>query len=158
MLIGSEFLSFMFLIVYVGAIAVLFLFVVMMLNIKFMSYYKVNDWSVILVGFIFFFSFIYQVVLILNYTFETPAKISFILLWNNWFVQYNTLNNVQVVGNILYTKYGFLFIICGFILFTAMIGVIVLTMHKRSDLRTQNINVQLQRLALYTTRFLNLRK
>lgn len=157
LLIGSEFLAFLFFIVYVGAIAVLFLFVIMMLNVKLISY-KTNIWSITIIGFILLFNFFLQINFILNNMFELSEKVTRLPSWNNWFMQFDILNNVQAIGNVLYTKYSLLFIMCGFILFIAMIGVIVLTMHQRSNLHKQCINVQLQRVPSYSIKFINLKK
>lgn len=132
LLIGAEFLSFLFLIVYVGAIAVLFIFVIMMLNLK-LSSYKISSWSTILVGFILFFNFIFQILISLNYNFNFLDKINFLPLWNNWIIQHNdVLSNIRVLGDVLYTKYAFIFVLSGFSLFISMISVIVLTMHQRT--------------------------
>lgn len=158
LLIGAEFLSFLFLIVYVGAIAVLFLFVIMMLNIKFLIY-KVNIWSVIPIGIILTLNFILQTIIVVNYNLEFIKfqKIP-ILSWYNWVAENIILANLQVIGETLYTKYGILFIICGISLFISMIGVIVLTLHRRSSVKTQLINAQLNRLSLNSIKQLHLKK
>nr|YP_009389224.1 NADH dehydrogenase subunit 6 [Thorea hispida]ARX95968.1 NADH dehydrogenase subunit 6 [Thorea hispida]UNJ79228.1 NADH dehydrogenase subunit 6 [Audouinella sp.] len=155
LLIGAEFLSFLFLIVYVGAVAILFLFVLMMLNIKLIRY-KINSWSVIAIGFILLFYFIIQIILIYNHLFEF-LRINYTPSWNNWLVLYHTFNNVQVIGKVLYTKYNFLFITSSLILLVAMVGTILLTMHQRSNLRTQNVATQVQQPILCSIKLSNLK-
>nr|YP_009490422.1 NADH dehydrogenase subunit 6 [Gracilaria tenuistipitata]ARU07653.1 NADH dehydrogenase subunit 6 [Gracilaria tenuistipitata]AWH62564.1 NADH dehydrogenase subunit 6 [Gracilaria tenuistipitata]AWH62589.1 NADH dehydrogenase subunit 6 [Gracilaria tenuistipitata var. liui]AXI97775.1 NADH dehydrogenase subunit 6 [Gracilaria tenuistipitata] len=155
LLLGAEFLSFMLLIVYVGAIAVLFLFVVMMLNIKNMSV-KSNFFSIFPIGIIIFFSLFNQLFSVfnqLNLTYLKQGK----LIWISWISENNNITNIQVIGNVLYTKYCFLFIISGLILLVAMIGAIVLTMHQRIDVHKQKIELQLNRNSEGSLKFLDLR-
>nr|YP_010620127.1 NADH dehydrogenase subunit 6 [Melanothamnus gigas]WAX04163.1 NADH dehydrogenase subunit 6 [Melanothamnus gigas] len=160
LLLGAEFLAFLFLIVYVGAIAVLFVFVVMMLNIKtknsgnFMPilYYS----PLILLLFIFvldyfwtFFSF-----------FDSLKNLTLLLTFTNWINEFTGISNIEVLGNVLYTNYCFLFLLAGFILLVAMIGVIVLTIHQKTFflLKKQNINYQLIRDSKKIIKFTQIRK
>ena len=69
-----------------------------------------------------------------------------------------SLTNVEVIGNVLYTKYSLLFILCGFILLVAMIGAIVLTMHQRPTTKKQEISDQLLRDSRGVVKFINFRK
>nr|YP_010199843.1 NADH dehydrogenase subunit 6 [Hydropuntia urvillei]UAD89851.1 NADH dehydrogenase subunit 6 [Hydropuntia urvillei] len=156
LLIGAEFLSFMLLIVYVGAIAVLFLFVVMMLNIKKTSL-KQNFYSIIPIGLTIFFILFNQLSGIfsnLNLFNLKQDK----LIWVSWIAESNNLTNIQVIGNVLYTKYCFLFILSGLILLIAMIGAIVLTMHQRTNICKQQIELQLNRNFGGSLKFIVLRK
>ena len=155
LILGAEFFSFMFLIVYVGAIAVLFLFVVMMLNIK-TSPMKVSVYSIVPVGIIVFF-------ILINLLLKN--KNNFLGLWDlnfliylSWFAENNYLTNVEVIGKFLYTKLNLLFFFCGLILLVAMIGVIVLTMHQRPTVKKQEISTQLLRNHKGVVKFINLRK
>lgn len=158
LLFGAEFLAFLLLIVYVGAIAVLFLFVVMMLNIK-TSTFKAHLWSIAPVSLLIFISFALQVTSNLNTSFEILTSSKFIhLYWDNWFLENGNLNNVEVVGNVLYTNYSFVFLLSGFILLIAMIGAIVLTMHQKSNVKKQSISIQLSRDPRGVIKFVRLRK
>ena len=158
LLSGAEFLAFMLLIVYVGAIAVLFLFVVMMLNVR-SSTYKANIWSNLPVSLFIFTAIFMQFICTVNLNFEFIETISNdTLLWNNWIVENNNTSNIEVVGGVLYTKFSFIFLTSGFILLIAMIGAIVLTMHQRSDVKKQLISIQLARNPSGVIKFINLRK
>ena len=155
LILGAEFFSFMFLIVYVGAIAVLFLFVVMMLNVK-VNPIKVNIFSIAPIGIIIFFTVIAQVTEILDTQFILIK--SNYLNYTSWLAENNYLTNIEVVGTYLYTKFSLLFIFCGLILLVAMIGAIVLTMHQRSSVKKQQINIQLLRNQQGVVKFIHLRK
>nr|YP_010199818.1 NADH dehydrogenase subunit 6 [Gracilaria tikvahiae]UAD89826.1 NADH dehydrogenase subunit 6 [Gracilaria tikvahiae] len=156
LLYGAEFLAFMLLIVYVGAIAVLFLFVVMMLNIKKMSV-KQGFFSIVPIGLTIFFILFTQLSGVFH-VFSISHLKQDSLVWISWIMENQNITNIQVVGNVLYTKYCFLFILSGLILLVAMIGAIVLTMHQRTDVRKQKIEVQLNRTFGGSLKFINLRK
>lgn len=158
LLSGAEFLAFMLLIVYVGAIAVLFLFVVMMLNVR-SGTYRASIWSNLPVSFFIFITIFMQFICTVNLNFEFIESASNnLLLWNNWIIENSSTSNVEVVGGILYTKFSFIFLTSGFILLIAMIGAIVLTMHQRSDVKKQLIAIQLSRNPSGVIKFINLRK
>nr|YP_010199894.1 NADH dehydrogenase subunit 6 [Gracilariopsis tenuifrons]UAD89954.1 NADH dehydrogenase subunit 6 [Gracilariopsis tenuifrons] len=156
LLLGAEFLSFMLLIVYVGAIAVLFLFVVMMLNVKKTST-NLGVFAIGPIGLITFFILINQLLGVFN-DFDTFGLKQKDLIWISWITEYNNLTNIQAVGKVLYTKYSFLFILSGLILLVAMLGAIVLTMHQRTDVKKQKIELQLNRNFGGSIKFINLRK
>nr|WCH57686.1 NADH dehydrogenase subunit 6 [Hypnea cryptica] len=155
LLLGSEFLSLMLIIVYVGAIAVLFLFVVMMLNVK-VNPLAINRYSIIPIGFLIFF-------VLFNILSNSVTELDFInqpyLILNlvNWVSETNFISNIEIIGNVLYTNYCILFLICGLILLVAMVGVIVLTMHQRRDVRKQKIEIQLFRIPGNVVKFISLR-
>lgn len=158
LLLGAEFLSFMFLIVYIGAIAVLFLFVVMMLNIKSVQL-NINNISILLIGSFIGSILIFYIFNLLDINFEFYNNYNIILPnWISWIIENNALTNVESIGFVLYTRYSFLFLVCSLILLVAMIGVIVLTMHQRINVRKQNINIQIIRNAKSITKFIMLRK
>uniref|UniRef100_A0A4D6BLZ6 NADH-ubiquinone oxidoreductase chain 6 n=1 Tax=Balbiania investiens TaxID=111861 RepID=A0A4D6BLZ6_9FLOR len=158
LLLGAEFLAFMLLIVYVGAIAVLFLFVIMMLNIKVVTFKSIS-WSTIPIGLIFFFSFVFQFIAIVDTNFEINVLFQDTqALWTNWVLENNNLTIVEVIGNVLYTKYSFIFLTSGFVLLIAMIGSIVLTLHQRSNVKKQIMNKQLTRNPMGVVKFTTLRK
>ena len=142
-MIGAEFLGMIMLIVYVGAVAVLFLFVVMMLNISEQSKKKssrkgiVNNISVgSIVGLIIFFELL---VVIGGWKYKgnfiTLSEIS----------SSTNLTNTHALGNILYTDYIHLFQISGIILLISMIGAITLTFSKRKNIKRQSYFKQIQR-------------
>jgi NADH-quinone oxidoreductase subunit J len=138
---GAEFLGMIMLIVYVGAVAVLFLFVVMMLNVteqKSKSSSRrglVNNISVgSIVGTIIFLELL---VVIGGWKY----KGDFVPLSNTNL----NLSNTHALGNVLYTDYIHLFQISGMILLVAMIGAITLTFSKRENIKRQNYFDQIQR-------------
>ena len=140
-MIGAEFLGMIMLIVYVGAVAVLFLFVVMMLNITEQITKRstrkglINNISVgYLVGLIIFFELLVVVG-------GWKYKGSFIPLSS---VNLN-VSNTHALGSVLYTDYIYLFQIAGMILLVAMIGAITLTFSKRENVKRQNYFHQIQR-------------
>jgi len=142
-MIGAEFLGMIMLIVYVGAVAVLFLFVVMMLNITEQTIKKstrkgiINNVSVgLIVGIIIFLELL---VAIGGWKYKdsfTPLSKTNLNL---------DLSNTHALGNVLYTDYIHLFQISGMILLVAMIGAISLTFSKRENIKKQSYFSQIQR-------------
>jgi NADH-quinone oxidoreductase subunit J len=137
-LIGAEFLAMILVIVYVGAVAVLFLFVVMMLDIDFtqlrggfVRYLPIGA----LVGFIL----LAELVLVIGSWVAAPGMPSPVPPGGI------PLTNTRALGDILYTRYLFAFQGAGLILLVAMIGAIVLTLRRRADVRRQSIAAQLAR-------------
>lgn len=156
LLLGAEFFSFILLIVYVGAIAVLFLFVIMMLNIKSKSQ-KINFIFLIptiLILFIFFNNNFYGLIKNFDLLVLFENKNYFI----SWLNENYNLKNIEVIGQVLYTDYFFLFLISSLVLLVAMIGVIVLTMHQKTNLKKQKIEFQIIKDINSSLKFLNLRK
>lgn len=156
LLMGAEFFAFLLLIVYVGAIAVLFLFVVMMLNIKITK--KRNDFSFFSIIFINLFLLIIIFYKLTTF-FDLFKTLPINLLdsnWINWIYEINVLNNIEVIGNVFYSNYSLLFLISSVILLIAMIGVIVLTVHKKSNKLTkkQQINNQINRSSKKAVKFI----
>jgi len=142
-MIGAEFLGMIMLIVYVGAVAVLFLFVVMMLNVTEQLSEPpsrkglINNISVgSIIGLIIFLELL---VVIGGWKY----KGTFVSLSN---INPNLeISNTHALGNILYTDYIHLFQISGMILLVAMIGAITLTFSKRENIKRQNYFDQIQR-------------
>jgi NADH-quinone oxidoreductase subunit J len=139
-LIGAEFLAMILVIVYVGAVAVLFMFVVMMLDINFlrlqegfMKYLPVG----LLVGII--------------------LLAELVLVGGTWVARGTTggvaasagagvaVSNTEAIGNLLYTQYFYLFQAAGLILLVAIIGAITLTLRQRGTVRRQDIGRQVNR-------------
>ena len=131
-ILGAEFLAMMLVIVYVGAVAVLFLFVVMMLNINyskikegFQKYFPIGS----LIGLILFIEIILMI-------------FSGDLLVNKNETVISNIPNTHQIGLLLYTDYIFVFQLSGLILLVAMIGAIVLTLRDRSGVKKQIITDQ----------------
>ena len=154
LLLGLEFLPITFIVVYVGAIAVLFLFVLMTLNIK-LAEVKYESHQYVPLGLVISGIFLSIVVLLLRSEFVAFST-SFLhkeflcdyanqnsLLLNSLF--YHNEHNIRSVGLILFTGYSFQFIVVGYILLFAMIGTIVLTLHKKFLSRSQAVYFQILR-------------
>jgi NADH:ubiquinone oxidoreductase subunit 6 (subunit J) len=142
-IVGCDFVAFIFLMVYVGAIAVLFLFVVMMLNIRNL------DWNnylyrylplggfiglVLLALFLLYFNFDWQYLP----TLLLPASVDYGKLLFEF-------QNIEQVGISMYTTNAVSFIFASIVLLVAMVGAIVLTLHRRNNLKKQSIVSQIRR-------------
>ena len=130
-LLGAEFLAMLLVVVYVGAVAVLFLFVVMMLDINFAELrdgfqrYMPLGLGVggILLAEILFVFFNRE---------EMPENLNLV----------SEVSNTRALGRVLYTDYIYLFQVAGLILLVAMIGAITLTLRRRENVRKQSISAQ----------------
>lgn len=136
-LLGAEFLAMILVIVYVGAVAVLFLFVVMMLDINFV---KLRE------GFLQYLPFgaLLGIVLIIELGILFLTR-SFSENSLSKFVEspmINEIENTKLIGQVLYTDYFYLFQISGLILLVAMVGSITLTLRDRGQVKRQNISQQ----------------
>jgi NADH-quinone oxidoreductase subunit J len=139
-LLGADFLAILFLIVYVGAVAVLFLFVIMMLSGKLIKA-KINFFYgplVILLA----FTFLFEIFLIIEQNLNFLSSNIFLLnqILNPLFIwkeKILSLSNIEIIGSILYTYFFYFFVVGSLILLVSMIGAIVLTLYKRNDLKTQ---------------------
>src|SRR5271166_666935 len=140
-LIGAEFLAMILVIVYVGAVAVLFLFVVMMLDIDFVQL-RSGFVRYLPIGAVVGLILLAELVLI---------SVSWALAPTGTVVGAAppagaaVISNTRALGDILYTRYLFPFQAAGLILLVAMIGAIVLTLRHRADVRRQSIEAQLAR-------------
>lgn len=138
-LVGAEFLALLLMIVYVGALAVLFLFVVMMLNINFVGLRSgVAQYLPfgIMIGLVIFVELMLAFV---PWDFKEQAI-------SNITAPINTSEtNTVALGKVVYTDYFLLFQCAGIILLIAMIGSIVLTLRSRPDVKRQNIMNQIYR-------------
>ena len=137
-LIGAEFLAMILVIVYVGAVAVLFLFVVMMLDIDF-GQLRAGFVRYLPIGALVGFILLAELVLVIGSWVLAPAVPSPAVSGGV------PLTNTRALGDILYTRYLFAFQAAGLILLVAMIGAIVLTLRHRADVRRQSIAAQLAR-------------
>ena len=135
-LMGAEFLGMMLIVVYVGAVAVLFLFVIMMLDVDFVEL-REGFMQYLPVGLVIGGIFVFELLLVVggwvinpsvtkNITAAIPANVS----------------NTEALGLVLYTKYIHYFQLSGMVLLVAMIGAIVLTLRHKANVKRQNINVQ----------------
>ena len=136
-LLSAEFLAMILVVVYVGAVAVLFLFVVMMLDINFI---KLREGFLQYLPFGALLGIVLVVELGILYLTDTSSNINNSL--SSLEPSINELENTKMIGQILYTKYFFLFQICGIILLVAMIGSITLTLREKEGVKKQNINEQ----------------
>ncbi|WP_316165226.1 MULTISPECIES: NADH-quinone oxidoreductase subunit J [unclassified Bradyrhizobium] len=135
-LMGAEFLAMILVVVYVGAVAVLFLFVIMMLDVDFtelregfLQYMPIG----LVIGGIFLFELLLTVSYwVINPT--TPKAITAAIPTD--------VTNTEALGLVLYTKYIHYFQLSGMILLVAMIGAIVLTLRHKASVKRQDINVQ----------------
>jgi NADH-quinone oxidoreductase subunit J len=140
-LLGAEFLAMILIVVYVGAVLVLFLFVVMMLDV---------DFAALKAGFLKYLSIGATVGLLL--------LVELILIVGAWIAAPDAIaqapmppaaeiSNTEAIGLILYTRYVYLFEVAGLILLVAMIGAIVLTLQHKRDVRRQHVGEQVRREA-----------
>ena len=141
-LLGADFLAVLFLIVYVGAVAVLFLFVLMMLSGK-LGKGKINFFYIPLVVLLSFI-FLLEIFLIVgqNLTFLSNNIFFLIQLLNplfQWEENILKFSNIKIIGLLLYTYFFYFFIISSLILLVSMVGAITLTLYKKNDLKTQFI-------------------
>ena len=142
-MIGAEFLGMIMLIVYVGAVAVLFLFVVMMLNVA----QQKNEWfnssgrsSHIPVGLLVSIIIFFELIIVIGGWKYKPDLLDSIA------IEINTdLTNTQSLGSVIYTDYIHLFQLSGMVLLVAMIGAIVLTFRQRSGVKRQSYFKQISR-------------
>lgn len=140
-LLGAEFLAMLLVVVYVGAVAVLFLFVVMMLDINFTELRQGMLQHLPLGGLVGFILLGELVALAVAWNFgEDVAKNA-----ASPIPQAATTTNTEALGQLLYTDYIFIFQTSGLILLVAMIGAIVLTLRDRPGVRRQNIGAQVNR-------------
>ena len=142
-MIGAEFLGMIMLIVYVGAVAVLFLFVVMMLNVA----QQKNQWFIsksnsshIPVGLIISAIIFFELIIVVGGWKYKPE-----LFEANSSQVISDVSNTHSLGQILYTDYIHIFQISGMILLIAMIGAIVLTFRQREGVKTQSYLKQISR-------------
>tara|TARA_B100001057_G_scaffold233105_1_gene233334 strand:- start:15326 stop:15958 length:633 start_codon:yes stop_codon:yes gene_type:complete len=142
-MIGAEFIGMIMLIVYVGAVAVLFLFVVMMLNVA----QQKNQWLLsedssrhIPIGLIISSLIFFELIIVIGGWKFKPE-----LLNENNSNILSDISNTHSLGQVLYTDYIYVFQISGMILLIAMIGAIVLTFRQRGGVRTQSYIKQISR-------------
>jgi NADH-quinone oxidoreductase subunit J len=138
-LMGAEFLAMILIVVYVGAVAVLFLFVVMMLDVDFAEL-RQGLLQYLPVGLIVGFIFVAELVMVgaawvigpsIPQSITSPIP--------------TTITNTEALGRVLYTQYVYYFQAAGLVLLIAMVGAIVLTLRHKPNVKRQNISDQVAR-------------
>ena len=142
-LLGAEFLAMLLIIVYVGAVAVLFMFVIMMLDINFVKI-KQGFLQYLPIGALIGLILMIEVIAIIAHEILATTPIELTLSLSSL---KSTISNSHALGEVLYTKYIYLFQSAGLILLSAMIGAIVLTHRVRKGVKKQDINEQIMRNA-----------
>jgi NADH-quinone oxidoreductase subunit J len=141
LLTGAEFLAMILLVVYVGAVAVLFLFVVMMLDIDFAKL-RASALEYAPVGVLIGLILAAELVIVIGGSSFTPEVAKTISMP---IPPADQRTNTAALGDVLYTHYFYFFQIAGLVLLVAMIGAIVLTLKHRTDIKRQNIGRQVAR-------------
>jgi NADH-quinone oxidoreductase subunit J len=139
LLMGAEFLAFVMVIVYVGAVAVLFLFVVMMLDINFVEL-RQGFLNYLPIGALIGIVLLAELALVFGawaFAPGTPQRLAAPIA--------SGMTNTEALGRLLYTHYIYLFQAAGMVLLVAMVGAIVLTLRHRLGVRRQRISDQLRR-------------
>ena len=138
-LLGAEFLAMILVVVYVGAVLVLFLFVVMMLDV---------DFAELRAGFLKYLPIgtVIGILLLVELVFVVGAWITAPTIFTDAPMPHVAdVSNTRALGEVLYTRYVYLFEAAGLILLVAMVGAIVLTLHHKRDVRRQSIAAQVGR-------------
>jgi len=141
LLMGAEFIAMILVIVYVGAVAVLFLFVVMMLDINFRELRK-GAMEALPLGALVGLILLAELAAVLGGWIVAPNVAAIAGAPTPSFDQ---VSNTQALGRLMYTQYVYLFQASGIVLLIAMIGAIVLTLRHRPGVRKQNVGAQIAR-------------
>jgi NADH-quinone oxidoreductase subunit J len=136
-LLGAEFLAMILIVVYVGAVAVLFLFVVMMLDVDFTEL-RTGLLNYLPIGALIGGILLAELLLVVGGWVIGPAARQSAAIAAN-------VSNTQALGLVLYTRYVYFFETAGLILLVAMIGAIVMTLQHKPNVRRQNIDAQVAR-------------
>ena len=140
-LMGAEFLAMILVVVYVGAVAVLFLFVVMMLDVDFAEL-RQGALQYLPIGALVGIVFLAELLLVVGAWTIAPAITESIAAP---IPPFYSVTNTEALGHVLYTRYVFFFQAAGVILLVAMIGAIVLTLRHKPNIKRQNISQQVAR-------------
>jgi NADH-quinone oxidoreductase subunit J len=138
-LLGAEFLAMILVVVYVGAVMVLFLFVVMMLDVDFAAL-RAGFFQYLPIGATIGLLLLVELILIVGAWVTAPETVALAPT-----PPAADISNTEALGLILYTRYVYLFEAAGLILLVAMIGAIVLTLHHKRDVKRQKVSRQVQR-------------
>jgi NADH-quinone oxidoreductase subunit J len=140
-LLGAEFLAMILVVVYVGAVAVLFLFVVMMLDVDFAEF-REGFLQYLPIGALVGIILLVELILVLGGALVAPATIAGVAAPTPPLTQ---VQNIGAIGALLYTRYIFFFQLAGVVLLVAMIGAIVLTLRHKVGIKRQDIARQVAR-------------
>lgn len=140
-LLGAEFLAMILVIVYVGAVAVLFMFVVMMLDIDYSEMRKGFQKYLPIGGLIGLILLAELILVGMGWGLSAPVTTDPATA----IPDLSEMTNTEALGSVIYTKYAFLFQLAGLVLLVAMIGAIVLTHRQRPGVKKQDINKQVRR-------------
>src|SRR4051812_35520057 len=135
-LLGAEFLAMILIVVYVGAVAVLFLFVIMMLDVDF-SELREGFLEYMPIGLVIGGVFLFELLLTVGFWVINPATSKAVAS-----AIPSNVSNTEALGLVLYTTYIHYFQLAGMVLLVAMIGAIVLTLRHKASVKRQDINVQ----------------
>ena len=138
-LMGAEFLGMMLIVVYVGAVAVLFLFVIMMLDVDFLEL-REGFIEYLPVGLVIGGIFLFELLLTVGFWVINPGVSKTITA-----AIPTNVSNTEALGLVLYTKYIYYFQIAGLVLLVAMIGAIVLTLRHKPKVKRQVVAEQVNR-------------
>ena len=138
-LLGAEFLAMILVVVYVGAVMVLFLFVVMMLDVNFAEL-RAGFLKYLPAGVTVGLLLLVELIFVVGAWVTAPD-----LVRDAPVPPISEVSNTQALGQVLYTQYVYLFEAAGLILLVAMIGAIVLTLHHKRDVRRQSVAAQVAR-------------
>ena len=138
-LMGAEFLAMILVVVYVGAVAVLFLFVVMMLDVDFAEL-REGMLSYLPIGGVIGLILLVELILLVGTWNISPDMVASASAPSG-----QTVSNTKAIGEILYTKYVLFFQLSGLILLVAMVGAIVLTLRHRTGIKRQDVATQVAR-------------
>ncbi|HBF99641.1 MAG TPA: NADH-quinone oxidoreductase subunit J [Alphaproteobacteria bacterium] len=141
-LIGAEFLAMILVVVYVGAVAVLFLFVVMMLDIDFVEL-RQGFLQYVPIGAVIGLILMAELILVIGANSAVDGAAGNVL--SSSFPVVSDVSNADALGRLIYTEFAYLFEAAGMVLLVAMIGAIVLTLRQRPGVRKQNISAQVSR-------------
>ena len=141
MLAGAEFLALQLIVVYVGAVAVLFLFVVMMLDVDFVAL-REGFLQYLPVGGLVGLIVLAELLLVAGAWAIAPGAAGHAV---EPVPDPAQVTNIEALGAVLYTRYFFYFQVAGMILLVAMIGAIVLTLRHKENVRRQNVSIQVAR-------------
>ena len=136
-LLNVDYLALMFILIYVGAITILFLFVVMMLKIK------INEKNT--TKFISFINIIICCLIIYNVLLNTDLFNIFLntdITYNNWFAKLYFIDNIKMIGQVIFNNYYFYFILSGFVLLIGMISAILLSKESNKVVRRYQLVYQ----------------
>lgn len=146
-----EFLGLLFIIIYVGAVAVLFLFVIMMLNVK--MFLKINLLNIPLIIFVCIGIFLEIFLLIDKFFFKFDINTS-LVYFDVSFIFIDNLSNIDIVGQSLYNYFAICFLISGLILLVAILGAIVLTLHFKTQRKNELSSRQLSKASNFLNHIL----